>query len=257
MTTNVKPTILIVHGGWHVPESYEKLTTALEKAGYEVRIPRLPSSVQVRPPVSDLTTDTFLIRNYAEDLVRTGHTVIAIMHSYGGQVGTNALCGLGLSSSTGSKGGVSNLVYLSGYAVPEGRAMMDTVREFGHMDLVPFAFDFADDDTCVSSDPKKLVVGPAPGRDDAETEAYLKTFVRWNGKCMYQPIERCAWREIPVTYIYTTADATVPFDYQKSFVAGMEEAGRQVQTFEVATGHCPNFTATDDVVDIINKVVSG
>jgi len=46
MTTN-KPTIIIVHGGWHVPESYEKLIAALEKAGYEVHCPRLPSTNQV------------------------------------------------------------------------------------------------------------------------------------------------------------------------------------------------------------------
>jgi alpha-beta hydrolase superfamily lysophospholipase len=43
-----KPTLVLVHGGWHVPESYEKLITALEKAGYEVHCPRLPTTNQVR-----------------------------------------------------------------------------------------------------------------------------------------------------------------------------------------------------------------
>lgn len=42
-----KPTLIIIHGGWHVPESYEKLVVALEKAGYEVHCPRLPSTNQV------------------------------------------------------------------------------------------------------------------------------------------------------------------------------------------------------------------
>lgn len=45
--TNSKPTLVIIHGGWHVPESYEKLITALEDAGYEVHCPRLPSTNQV------------------------------------------------------------------------------------------------------------------------------------------------------------------------------------------------------------------
>jgi len=45
----VKPTLVIIHGGWHVPESYEKLVVALEKAGYEVHCPRLPSTNQVCP----------------------------------------------------------------------------------------------------------------------------------------------------------------------------------------------------------------
>ncbi|KAI1763297.1 Alpha/beta hydrolase fold-1 [Hypoxylon sp. FL1150] len=254
MATNTKPTILIIHGGWHVPESYAELTTALEKAGYEVHVPRLPSVNGARPPTADLSTDTALIRKYAEDLVRGGRTVVAIMHSYGGQVGTNALYGLGLSSSAESKGGVSKLIYVTGYAVPEGTAMMDKVKEFGHMDLVPIAFKFEEDNTCLSTDPKTLLVGP--GRDEADTEAYLKTFVRWNGKCMYQPIEHCAWKEIPVAYIHTTADMTVPFDYQKNFVEGIEKTGKKVETYELATGHCPNFTATEDLVNTINKIVS-
>lgn len=43
----VKPTILIIQGGWYVPENYEQLTIALEKAGYEVHCPRLPTTNQV------------------------------------------------------------------------------------------------------------------------------------------------------------------------------------------------------------------
>jgi hypothetical protein len=42
-----KPTLIIIPGGWHVPESYEKLVGALETAGYEVHCPRLPSTNQV------------------------------------------------------------------------------------------------------------------------------------------------------------------------------------------------------------------
>lgn len=67
--------------------------------------------------------------------------------------------------------------------------MMDKAQEFGNLDLVPLAFDFADDDTCLSRDPKSLIVGPG---DEAEVEAYLKIFVRWNGKCMYLPTEHAA-----------------------------------------------------------------
>ena len=213
---------------------------------------------QTRPPNADLYTDSDLIRTYVSNLVQAGHTVVAIMHSYGGQVGSDALVGLGRATRAAQNlpGGISHLVYLAGFAVPEGTGMMDKVKEFGHMDLVPIAFNFAEDDTCVNNDPKTLLVGPSAVADD-EVDRYLATLVRWNGKGMYLPIKHAAWREIPVAYIHTTADMTVPFDYQKSFVEGMEKAGRRVQTFELATGHCPNFTATEGVVDAINKTVEG
>ncbi|TVY34264.1 hypothetical protein LSUB1_G007843, partial [Lachnellula subtilissima] len=185
-----------------------------------------------------------------------GRTVLAILHSYGGQVGSNALVGLSLSSraALGLPGGIWQLVYLAGFAVPEGVSMMDTVKEFGHMELVPLAFNFAEDDTCVSNDPKTLLVGPS-AVDEEEVTRYLETLVRWNGKAMYLPITHAAWREIPVAYIHCTADMTVPFDYQKSFVEGMEKNGRPVRTFELATGHCPNLTATEGVVEAVNSIV--
>ncbi len=104
-------------------------------------------------------------------------------------------------------------------------------------------------------DPKALLVGP--GFEDAEAEAYVESLGRWNGRCMYQEVAQCAWREIPVTYIYTGRDMTVPLEYQKSMVDLMKAEGREVQTFELETGHCPNVTKTEEVVGIINEVVAG
>ncbi|RYO91359.1 hypothetical protein DL763_005033 [Monosporascus cannonballus] len=76
-----KPTIVIAHGDWHVPASYKRLATALESAGYEVHVLRLPSVNQARPPNADLSTDTEFMRSYVESLARAGHTVVALLHS--------------------------------------------------------------------------------------------------------------------------------------------------------------------------------
>ncbi|KAI1108507.1 alpha/beta-hydrolase [Nemania sp. NC0429] len=257
MANKSKPTIFIVHGAWHVPESYQKLTSALETRGYEVHLPRLPSTNGIRPPNADLLTDSLLVRNYVESLVRAGRTVVVIMHSYGGQVGTNALHGLGVEARVrqGQPGGISHLVYMAAYVVPEGISIMDKVEEFGNMDLMPLVIDFADDGTCLYRDPKGLMVGP--GVDEADADAYAGTFVRWNGKGLYQASEHAAWRDIPVSYIYTTLDMTVPLPYQQNMVEGLEKAGRKVQTFELETRHCPNLTATDRVVQILETVISG
>ena len=255
MTT--KPTIVLIHGAWHAPKTYSKLTSALESAGYEVYIPRLPSLSETRPPPADLATDTALVRSYVENLIDSGRTVIALMHSYGGQVGSNALHGLGLESRSkaGLQGGVSNLIYLCAYALPEGKSMVDKVKEFGMEDVLPLVFDFADDRSGVPRDPKTMFVGA--GADEAEAEEYVSTLVRWNGKCMYQEATHAAWREIPVTYVHTLQDVTVPLNFQTSMVEGMRAQGREVKTVELDTGHCPNLTKTKDVVDIVNQVVAG
>ncbi|KAF2713005.1 alpha/beta-hydrolase [Pleomassaria siparia CBS 279.74] len=249
-----KPTIVIVSGGWHVPDSYSKLTNALNSAGYEVFVPQLPSMNGARPPNANLETDTDAIRSFVENLVNKGHNVAALMHSYGGQVGTNALYGLGKGGSAGA-GGVSQLIYMTAFAQAEGWSMIDKVEEFGQGNLIPLAFDFADDKTVVSRDPKTLLVGNTT-LPDAEVDAYVNNLVRWNGQSMYDRIRKTAWREIPVSYIYTTQDMTVPFDYQRSMVEVMRKAGQKVRTFEVETGHCPNFSATSDVVNAVKEILS-
>ena len=254
---DTKPTIVLIHGGWHIPSTYSKFTSLLKSAGYEVHVPRLPSTNETRPPNTDLNTDTAMIQGYVESLVDAGRLVVAIMHSYGGQVGTNALYGLGVKNRTerGLPGGVFHLIYMCAFALPEGGSMVGKVKEFGHEHLLPLAFEIADDDSCVNRDPKTLLVGP--GIDDTEAEMYVSSLVRWNGKSMYQAITHCAWREISVTYIYTSQDMTVPLDYQKSMVEGIQAEGQVVHTVELATGHCPNLTMTQEVVDIIKNVGAG
>lgn len=158
----------------------------------------------------------------------------------------------------GRKGGVLQLIYMTASAFSEGQAMIDGVKHFGHEELMPLAFDFADDKSCVSRDPRTLLVGETD-LPDTEVNEYLAGLVRWNGQCMYQPLStvRAAWREIPVTYIHTTRDMTVPFEYQNWFVEKMRKEGVSVQTATVQTGHCPNLTAAKEVADIVEAVVKG
>ena len=132
--------------------------------------------------------------------------------------------------------------------------MMDKVREFGHEHLIPLAFDFADDGTVLHRDPKTLLIGQ--GADDAEADAYVSSLGLWNGTGMSQPLTECARREIPVTFIYTTQDMTMPLDYQKSIVEKMRAEGRDVDTVELETSHSPNLTKANEVVDAINEVAA-
>jgi pimeloyl-ACP methyl ester carboxylesterase len=253
-------TVLLVGGGWHMPQSYRKLITHLESVGYAVHVPTLPSMNGSRPPNADLNSDTNHVRSTAKNLVEEGKEITVLMHSYGGQIGTNALYDLGLEhrKKEGLAGGISNLVYLCAYAVSEDQAMIDSVKHFGHEHLMPLAFDFADDLSCVSRDPKMLLVGETD-LPAIEVDEYLATLKRWNGQAMYIPLttSRAAWRDVPVTFIYTVNDMTVPYDYQKRFVEGMEKEGVKVQTATLETGHCPNFTAAKEVTDIVDKVTKG
>ncbi|KAI3401209.1 hypothetical protein diail_11915 [Diaporthe ilicicola] len=235
---------------------------ALRAAGFEVHLPRLPSMNQSRPPNADLGSDTHLIRSYATSLIEAGRTIAVLMHSYGGHVGTNSLHGLckGFRAAQGQQGGISHLIYMAAFALPEGKTMMDKVAEFGHMDRVPVAFGFDEDQSCVANYPKEGLIGEvyANELDKQELEAYIGSLLRWNGRCMYLPIQNTpAWSdEVRICYIYTVGDATVPVDYQRNVVEFLEKQGKTVETVELETGHCPNLTATQGVVDAVIEFTS-
>ncbi|POS73668.1 hypothetical protein DHEL01_v207942 [Diaporthe helianthi] len=253
------PAIIIISGAFSTPKSYGKLASALESHGYEVHVPRLPTNSEARPPTAGLAEDTAFIRSHVEGLVTAGHKVVAISHSYGGQVMSNALCGLGLDtrSTQGLQGGVSALIYMAAFALTKGQSTFAKLSEFGAGgNDAHLVFDIAEDQSLVLKDPKAFLGLGEPGIEESEIEAYVQCSSRWNAKPTTQPLEEEAWREIPSAYIHTTKDEAVPLVVQHSMVEALEKAGRKVQTFTLDTAHCPHFTATDSVVDAINSIVA-
>lgn len=261
MTADSKPTVVIVGGAFHTPASYNKVALSLKASGLEVHVPRLPTCNEARPPNADLADDTKLIRSYVESLIFAGRTVVPIGHSYGGQVMSNALCGLGLEarSSQGLKGGVSNLICVAGYILPEETSTYDKSKEFSKLEDAHLVFDMAEDNTMVLRDVPLMLGLRDPRTIEAEIGDYVKSLCRWHAKGMMQPIERAAWRDIPVVYIQATSDLLIPIAEQQKMVGSVEKAlentGRKVQTFTLESGHCPHFSAAQEVVDAVNKVV--
>lgn len=149
---------------------------------------------------------------------------------------------------------------MAGFALPEGMSTYDKSMEFSKLKDVHVVFDMAEDSTVLLRNAPLMMGLRDPGVDEAEIEEYLKTLCRWHAKGMMQPLDQPAWREIPVAYIHATSDLSIPIDAQQSMVGFVEKAlentGRRVQTLTVESGHCPHFTATQEVVDAVKKVAS-
>lgn len=254
--TTTKPTIVLVHGIWHSPLTYSKFTTALQSAGYEVYVPFLPSCTGARPPTASLPEDTQLVRRLVEMLCDQGRAVVMVMHSYGGVVGCGAVEGLDIQSRRFSapnlQGGVVHLVAVAAHLHPRGFGILDLVREMGNEDLVPSVFDIAANGSCMSADPRTLLF---EGMPKEEADALMRTLSRANLDCMESKAQFEAWKDLPVTYVHTTADMTFPPHYQKRVLEKMEKAGVKAEVVEMDTGHSPYVTKTDELVRVIDDVV--
>ncbi|KAH9907266.1 Alpha/beta hydrolase fold-1 [Xylariomycetidae sp. FL2044] len=256
---SAKPTVFIVHGGWHTPASYDKLATALGLAGYDFHVPHLSSMNAMKHPDGDLLSDTAQVRSCAEDLVHAGRTVVALLHSYGGQFGTNALHGL---SSRGRArqalaGGVSHLVYMCAFILPEGWSTLNQAQARGieSANALPLklAFD-SQGGACTISAPREQLINPVS--DEALVATYVSTLVPWNTRCMNQPLVHCVWRDIPVMYIHTTDDKVVKWESQKMMLERVKEHYlHDLLVVTLDTDHCPHLSATERVIEAVERVV--
>ena len=253
MAQSKKPTVVLVHGIWHSPLTYSKFTAALQSAGFEVHVPYLLSCTGERPPTASLPQDVQMVRRLVEMLCDQSRTIIMVMHSYGGAVGCSALEGLDIKarSARGLKGGVAHLVSLAAHIHPQGFAVLDIVKEMGNEDLVPAAFDIAKDGSCMSADARMLLFGGMP---EKEADALILTLSRANFDCMESKVQYEAWKYIPITYVHTTTDMTLPVHYQKRILEKMQKAGVKVTVVELETGHSPYATKTKEVVQVIEDL---
>ena len=119
-----RPTIILVHGSWQSPEIFTFLIPRLEKAGYSVFAPSLPSS-GANPPLKNFDEDVKVIRSTVKSVLDTGKDVVIVMHSYGAIPGCEALKGLkdeGGPQAQGryNTGKVLKLAFLAAMVVPVG-----------------------------------------------------------------------------------------------------------------------------------------
>ena len=127
--------LVLIHGGWHDPSIFSAIVPGLERAGYSVHTPHLPSTGSK----ASFQDDVAVVRNTVHSVLATGKNVVLVMHSYGALPGCEALEGMKKMQEENAKKGwgqVLKLVFLAGLVMPVGCATWP-VRE---IELVPKGF---------------------------------------------------------------------------------------------------------------------
>ncbi|RAQ57220.1 hypothetical protein COH20_011943 [Aspergillus flavus] len=115
--------IVLVQGSFQTPLVYNELLTHLRDLGHPVVLPPLPSCSDVEHydfPTRTLADDALAITKVVEQLVEDGKTVVLVMHSYGGIVGSEAIpenLSYRARQAGGQKGGVIHLFYYTAFVL--------------------------------------------------------------------------------------------------------------------------------------------
>lgn len=191
-----KPTVVLVHGAWADPSSWNGEVTALERAGYVARA--------TANPLRNLTTDAETVANFLKTI---SGPIVLVGHSYGGSVITNA--------AAGDKN-VKALVYVDAAAPAAGET---TAQLSGSGSALGAAPDTLYDKV------------PYPGAPAGATDLYLKENVftgsfandlprsiairLWatqspaSTSAFMTPSKYAAWKTIPSWYVISTGDKII------------------------------------------------
>ncbi|KAK5128691.1 hypothetical protein LTR85_000024 [Meristemomyces frigidus] len=256
-----KPTIVIVHGAWHVPAHFDSLSAALQRSGYAVRAPKLPSVGIEKDPGNALTLDREAVAKAIREVTDGGEDVVLVMHSYGGIPGSEgaAIIGeerkaVGSNYQDGARGSVVKLVYLSSFALDAGSSLIS--EPLAKLDTRPG----------LTSEISPLGI-MTPNEQQAIDRIFTGTpthlakaaFSITDGQALSAFTEMtryCGWRDYgyPVSYLGCKKDEALLPIMQEAFIERMKTAGLDPETAWLDCDHSPFLHMPEDLGRAIQRM---
>src|SRR6476469_5329284 len=190
---NVKPTVVLVHGGFVDGAGWEGVYSILRKDGYDVSI--------VQNPTLNLAGDVAATRQV---IAQAKEPVVLVGHSYGGAVITEA----------GTDPKVARLVYIAAFAPDKGESVSTLIANPAPGAPVPpilppqDGFLFLDRDKFRASFAADVSADAAAFMADSQ--------VPWGVAALDGRITEPAWKAKPSWYLVSTEDRMIPPDAQRA-----------------------------------------
>jgi pimeloyl-ACP methyl ester carboxylesterase len=230
--TKGTPTLLLVHGSWHGPWCWEKLTPKLEALGLPWATVALPSVGDAGAALGSIFDDAAAIEAAVAGIAGD---VVVVAHSYGGVPATQA--------TYSDK--VRHIVYLGAFMPDLGQGLVNLLPPGP---LPPFVHDNGDGTTSI--EPGHAVpsfYADCTPEDAAWAVARLR---RHNGINNVTPVTHCAWRETGSSYILLTEDFACPTWTQR------QTAHQAADVHEMTGCHSPFLSKPAELADLLSTIVA-
>ena len=233
--SGIKPTIVLVHGGWADSSGWNGVISRLTRAGYPVIAPA--------NPLRGLTSDADYIRSVLQTI--TG-PIVLVGHSYGGAVISNAAPGVP---------NVKALVYIAAFAPETGEPLQALVTKNPGTMITPAALDTRQYPLPGGGEGTDLYIKQSAFHDAFAGDLPLSTAnLMWAEQRPFslaaftEPSGDPAWKTIPSWYLVSTNDHAIPPATQW-FMA--RRAHAQIESVEAS--HVSYISHPDVTTDLILK----
>ncbi|KAI0016372.1 alpha/beta-hydrolase [Xylariomycetidae sp. FL0641] len=243
-----KPVIMISHGAWHRPETYDPLKHALEARGYDVIVPRHVTLGEDKTGLG-LHDDVANLLHFAMPIFDSGRSIVLWGHSYGCIVACAATKGNTVEDRRpqGKTGGFSHVIFACGIVTTDPTT--NTLRELGGVWPPPFKVidhKSGGKQLFVTEEAQDLLYNGLPAEQAQRTFDSLapmsyEAFVSPTGHSVSEI-------NVPKTYMICEADALVPTMIQKKYADG---CGPELKQVTVSGGHSAFASVPDEVADVM------
>ncbi|KAF3002877.1 hypothetical protein E8E13_000573 [Curvularia kusanoi] len=242
-----KPQIVFIHGAWHSPIYFIKISSMLQDHLYVVHARQLPA-VGVPPswtPPEDTTQDIAAARSLVDTAIGDGNDVVVICHSWGGTIASAALEGYSKSEreQKGLKGGVVKVGYMCAFMLDEGTSMTPEGGKY------PPWYDH-DGPVLTPNDPNVFY----NGLSEPEQAYWFSQLQKHSLPCLRTPVKGASWKTIPSSYLVCEQDLAIPAAFQEKMANDAKEKGADVQIERLDCGHSPFLVMPGETAEWIRRV---
>jgi pimeloyl-ACP methyl ester carboxylesterase len=241
------PTLLFVHGAWHSPACWSKVTSQLQHQGYRCLAPQL-EFCGTEEPVESLAGSISQVQDLIASETAQGNDVVLVNHSFGGCVGSSSVKGFTQKDSSRlspGSGKVVGIIQLCAFTPPSKTALYDIIdldTSFHHSG--PDGWELID-----NGEPTDLFY-----HDLSPEDAQL-----WKGQLLKHSTASlkdresvyAGWADVPVWYLLCTRDQAIPVQTQEMMVAAARDAGADFTTKSLDSSHSPYLSKPKDTTEFI------